>query len=490
LRNREILLHFGMSWISFLLLFGLCVYVIVRDDFFRMKGLGIRALWLGLLLKAVAGLGLYLLYTRYYTDQSVSDIHKYFSDAHLWLELIRTDFWGYLRLLTGVGLSEHEFASFTEQMRFWDKVNHYGFYNDNRTMIRINAFLLLFSGGHYPTHALFFGFLGFLGSCGLYKGMTLWFGAAPRFFFLCCFAFPSVLIWTSGISKEALVWTFLGLFINQLALLTRQSFTWERLGWALLFFIFLALSKVYLALFILSVLPAYLLIRLLKRRHWVGVLAIQFLLLGTGFGISVYHYRHIPTPDPARHVSWEAFALENQALVSDLYTNSALGGNFHIVEKLRCKQQDFRVEAQEEGAGSYVELPRLNGRADNLLLRIPGALIRGLFSPWPWEYKGALYILPIVERMFLLVLCIGWIFFHKGYAGNTGTEAGLLLGFSLLTASFMGLLIPVLGNLVRYTMPILPLLAMVLYSGIRWSEPRRLNAFFNEINGIMKPIKK
>jgi hypothetical protein len=471
-----------MAWISFFILLSLCVYVVTRAGFFRMKGLDTSALLLALTLKISAGVGLYLLYTYYYSDQSVSDIHKYFADAELWKQLLRNDISGYLKLLSGIGLNEKDYVTFTEQMRFWDKINHYGLYNDNRTMIRLNAFLLLFSGGHYATHALFFGFIGFLGSCGLYKAMTIWFGPAPRFYFFCCFAFPSVLIWTSGISKEALVWVFLGLFLYHLASLTREKFTWERLLWVLIFFVLLGLSKIYLAAFFLTVLPGYLLLKKIRKGGVFSVLGIQVLLLGLGLGISVYQYRHVPTMDPLRHKSWEEFAKENPKFVSELYAKSALGDSYNIVDKLRCKQQDFIVEAKTEGAGSYVELPRLNGRADNLLVRIPGAILRGLYSPWPWEYMGLLYLLPVAERLFLLFLTAGILFFPSKFKGDSGKEAGLLLGFVLSTACFMGLLIPVLGNLVRYTMPVLPLFAMVLASGTRWQESGRLRKFFREIN--------
>src|SRR3954470_13055434 len=71
----------SMSWVLLLLYTLIIFYSIYKLKFFQLEGLGKWTPSLFFLLKIIAGIALWLVYTYYYTDRSTSDIWKYFDDG-------------------------------------------------------------------------------------------------------------------------------------------------------------------------------------------------------------------------------------------------------------------------------------------------------------------------------------------------------------------------------------------------------------------------
>ena len=83
----------------------------------------------------------------------------------------------YFQLLTGIGGDAELLKPYTDAMAFWDRPYSYGTFNDNRTMIRLNAVLYLFSFGHYHVHTAFWCFFSMIGLVGIYKSVA---GLLPK----------------------------------------------------------------------------------------------------------------------------------------------------------------------------------------------------------------------------------------------------------------------------------------------------------------------
>ena len=74
-----------------------------------------------------------------------------------------------MQMLTGIYIQPDALKPYFEKMHWWYKPLYPAAYNESRIMIRLNAFFMVFSMGHYMVHALFMSFLAFFGSISSYK---------------------------------------------------------------------------------------------------------------------------------------------------------------------------------------------------------------------------------------------------------------------------------------------------------------------------------
>ncbi|MGL5891024.1 MAG: hypothetical protein ACRC3B_14140, partial [Bacteroidia bacterium] len=121
---------------------ALFLFVIVRSRFFRFEELRAWFMPAVFVLKLLAGVALWYIYTYYYTDRSTSDIWKYFDDSEIMFRAAGVSPADYLRMLTGIGDDAPHIAQlYYQKMDFWYQQYDSPFFNDGRTMIRLNALL-------------------------------------------------------------------------------------------------------------------------------------------------------------------------------------------------------------------------------------------------------------------------------------------------------------------------------------------------------------
>ena len=125
------------------------------------------------LLKIGAGFFLTWIYTTYYPERQAADIFKYFDDSKVIFSAVENHkYLDYLKMLTGV-VNDNTYFDET----YYNKMNHwyrmYDFnYNDNHTIIRFNALVMLFSFGNFNVHTIFMCFLALFGVTAMYKGFV------------------------------------------------------------------------------------------------------------------------------------------------------------------------------------------------------------------------------------------------------------------------------------------------------------------------------
>ena len=85
---------------------------------------------------------------------------------------LKTDPTHYLRLLFGIGLGKPDLAHYIKEMTFWGRDFPHGLFNDNQTIIRVNAIFDLFSFGYYHVHTVFMCFFSLIGLTALYKAFV------------------------------------------------------------------------------------------------------------------------------------------------------------------------------------------------------------------------------------------------------------------------------------------------------------------------------
>ena len=408
-----------------ILILVVLVYLSYRLRFFHLEELPQWAAPALFLTKVFFGFALWAVYTFYYTDRSTSDIYKFYDDAHYAHQAFSENKTAFLGLMTGS--EDSSLAVYTGQMKNWDRVFNKAIpFNENRFMIRLNALMMIISGENIHVHTILFCFLSFLGCILLLKLFQQQLEPGKKKWVLITLLFPSFLFWTSGGLKESLMVLALGMLLYGF-LLIRQ-----RVWWAVLLFvtgfIFLLVVKYFLLLSLLPVLIAYyLFIKKASLREvaskYGGIIIISLVILQ---GISTIDQR----------------------------INFAL-----IISK---RQEVALSEARYMKAGSFSEVPHVAPSFISVIIHLPVGLWDSMMKPYLWQSRNPMMLLSGAENILMVALIFLAILYRdkkKKYDYN------MLFFFAisvLLYFSIIGIITPVLGNLVRYKVVMMPMLVFIL----------------------------
>ena len=204
-----------MSLVDFILpvfvLLGL-FWSISKLDFFKNGPFSTRSLQLAFFLRIAMGFGLFLIYSYHYPSRQDADTFKYFDDSKYMYDAFWTNPGDYFKMLFGIHCNTEYFnTEYFNNMSNWVRSYDNGLFNDNRLMIRVNAFLRIFSFGNYHVHSIILAFLAFMGSFSLSK-LFFEVSRSKVLTYIAVFLIPSLVFWSSGILKEAVLLAALGFF--------------------------------------------------------------------------------------------------------------------------------------------------------------------------------------------------------------------------------------------------------------------------------------
>lgn len=408
-----------MITIIFILLV-LFIYLLFRKvSFFRVSILSSKLLYIAFFIKLLTMISFYLIYTYYYTDRKTSDMYRYFDDSMILFSSIKENPIIYMKILTGLHSdADSACIKYCYQMNNWYKSYDYMLYNDNRTVIRLNALIRLFSFGSIHVHGLIFALLGFLGCLFLFKTLEFQDNYKNKLFFVLMFFYPSLVFWTSHISKESLFLFSLGGFFYSI----KTFFSTRKIRCLIFVIIFgslMTIIKSYV-LFILSfVLPGYILSKIKSSlpvfTRYTFAIAIVFLVF----------------------VLYDFMFNEKQ-----------------LIENFVRRQNDFIHFARSVNAGSLLNAQFLEPNILSLLANTPKALVNVLFRPFFLDAHNILAWFLSIENFFLLFLLI-MIFLFRSRIHDKSLFWGCFY-FFIITSILLGLSTPVLGALSRYKIITLP----------------------------------
>lgn len=399
------------------------IYLIGKWKIFRLDAVPVRIFQALFITKVLAAIALYLIYTRFFSDRSTADIFRYYDDSAIMYQCLLQHPYDFFRMVTGFRAGDPDLLVYYDAMRNWYNTDLV--FNDGRTMIRVNAFLRLFSMGTYFPHAVVMCFLSMLGLTGIFR---FFHQLAPRrdlLLLVIVYLLPSTLIWTSGVIKEAFLIFALGLLLYQLERYRSESAGRTRaIGAGLVFLLLLLTVKAYVFFLVLPLLvvagwsPAV----LLPKGGWIAPLCyvLYFVLL---------------------------------AALVPVITGHALP------ELLTAKQQEFYNVAQTEQAKSMVDIPRLTPDWGRLCVTAPGAFFSTLLLPLPWQAHNALMWLSVLENLFILGLLLTLL--RAVNVGTLRTISAFTIAcglFGIAVFVLAGWVTPIIGALVRYKVPGLPFL--------------------------------
>jgi hypothetical protein len=422
----------------------MCVAIIAKWNFFRLPGITLRWTIGAFLMKVIAGLGLWFVYTYYYPDSSESDALRYFQDTmtirRQWDEN-REVFWSFM---LGKETSDPAFAELYDKLVGWTSGYRYGLTNDCSTIIKLNVVISFISFGSYHVHAILMSFLAMIGMVALYKAFVNLLQGREAYLFIACFFLPSVVFWSSGLLKEGPLFLALGcLFLSVIKLLGNIRF-WGYYPMALSSLIVLMYSKEYV---LISLLPALLFLFIAKLTG-NQYLLVKFLVVHVLSFMAAQHAHHF-----------------------------FRGGDFLYV--LHKKQIDFYNVAQLTNAGSAIEIPPVTGTL-SFFENYPGAFILTYLRPFLWEAKNWTYMVFALENLMYTLVFI-WTIARFSKPPKEQFAIWLaLLSFVLVLASILGNCVPILGAMIRYRIPALPFLMVLCIASVK---PQHLpfNQFFSKL---------
>ena len=238
-----------------------------------------------------------------------------------------------------------------------------------------------------------------------------------------------MVFWSSGLLKDQLLFTFIGLYLYVLLL---EKKTWQHWFLALLLFyaVFSVKSSVAAPLLIASVfLPIYN-ISLLKRGIAAGIAT------ATGLGL--------------------AFAT---------------GFAGKICAILLEKRNEFVFLSLSENAGSNIDSTIYALNCGNLFSILPAALVNTILRPFVWQQGSHFQLIFAAENALFISLIFAvayFIFKHKGPRSEANLSLALFcIIFALFNYLIIGLTVPVMGAIVHYRVIAAPFLLLGLVALLR-----------------------
>ncbi|MGD0710768.1 MAG: hypothetical protein ABR968_06260 [Bacteroidales bacterium] len=415
-----------MEYLLTLLYTLVFIVILWKIPFFRAEGLSRKTTSIIFIIKILAGIAMSLIYIYYYTDRRTADIFKYFDDSKVMYDALYKKPLDFFSMMTGIGNNSAYFdAHYYKVMNNWYRVYESNIYNESHTIIRFNALIRIFSFGYYNVHTVFICFLSLTGLVALYKIAISFILNKSKELIFGIFLLPSVIFWGSGVMKEGLLFFGLGMlvyhFIKLLEKFNLKSLLWIMFSVALIYF-----TKFYVLAIIIPVMIAYL---------WVNKTNNKYILLKyiTVFVLYIIAGLLIKRISPA----------------------------FDAIDILVTKQRDFIGLARSLNSGSLINIPVLTPDIWSFIKHAPQAFFITMFRPFIMESNSILTLMAALENfIILIVLALAIIFFSRRQI-NFNIFYACLFGVICMFI-LTGLITPVMGAMVRYKVPALPFLMVLL----------------------------
>lgn len=375
--------------------------------------------WPSFILHLLSGVSMGLLYTYYYNG---GDTIIYFKDACVLSELAKEDFSGYLNFIWNskpIGDIETQLSTMQPRVLF---------------VVKLVSLTNHLSASNYWLSTLYFSTIAFMATWYFSSVLGKWLPnteSAIAFSFL---LFPSIVFWSSGITKETIALAGLfcisAVFVKQIA---NHKISW--LEWALFvisIWLVYSVKYYYLAIFLPILVTTWLHQKIIQLR-----LNSQSLLLSVATWILLLLLLLIPV--------------------------TQIHPNFHpttFLSVLHKNYVDFIALSSYEDA---LHFSNLEATWQSVVRYSPLALFSGLFRPFPWQASNALQFFASLENVLLFVFTITALPSLLKLKQNPQRVLVIAtLTFCVVLCIFLTLSTPNYGTLVRYRVGFLPFFVFLI----------------------------
>ncbi|HNI44548.1 MAG: hypothetical protein JNM36_09115 [Chitinophagales bacterium] len=331
----------------------------------------------------------------------------------------------------------------------------YYFETNTFTVVKISTLLNFFTFGQFWATSLLFATLGFIGLWSMFRVFSHLYPHLEREMAWVALFIPSVAFWGSGIMKDTISMSALGVLLYLLykAIILRQNIVFSLL---LLPFVFSAVwsTKPYI---IMAFAPAFLLWVILRYKNEIEErrlrIAVFMVIMG---GLVLMYYQ----------MQSQITAWSNELFFK--FVRMAMG--FHSWHSFLSQQ-----------GGGY-SLGEVEFTVGGVLSKFPQSVMVTLFRPFLYEARSPVMLITAIESALFLFFTLYVLLKTRfiGFFVKLGSQPFALFAFvfSLLFAFAVGFTSYNFGALARYKIPCMPfylaVLLVVLRGNNRNNEKRQL----------------
>ena len=312
-------------------------------------------------------------------------------------------------------------------MNNWDTSYKNSLMNESRLLIKINAILNLIGFKNYFFNSITFILMGFVGEVLIFKSLIKKFEFKyPKFLFWSIVLFPSIFLWSSGILKEPMIIFSFGLILN--SLIPKRK--WANISSFIVAILIIFKVKFYIFICVFPALISYIISEKTKLKPPRIIFTICVIMAVIIFALG------------------------------------KMNNNYNPLKILSQKQNDFITLSELFDTGSAYKITPIEPSITSLLKAIPKGVVNGFFRPFPNNINNLLQLFPLIENL-LLYLMIAYLFFKMIFLKikiNQDVKNILWNSLFFITMLFIliGISTPVIGALVRYKVPGLLFLIIVI----------------------------
>ena len=340
-------------------------------------------------------------------------------------------------------------------MNNWYRVFESNIYNESHTIIRFNALVRIFSFGYYNVHTVFICFLSLTGLTAIYKTAISFIKNKNKELIFGIFLLPGVLFWGSGVMKEGILFFGLGLLIyNFFKIIEKPKLI------SFLLVIASGMLILYTKFYVLAIA-----IPVLISHLWVSI-PIRNRFIKIPIGITRSKQLCIRKPDKNEYKSNNKYVFLKYMIVFIIYIIAGLqlrfiNSNYDALDIMVTKQRDFIGLAKFMNSGSLIDIPLLSPNIWSFIIHAPQAFFITMFRPFIFEARSILILMAAFENLIILAVLILALLFINIRDINKSIFWACSFAVSLMFI-LTGLITPVMGAMVRYKVPALPFLMIML----------------------------
>lgn len=396
-----------------ILLLGFLAFFIHR----RVKSQPLGRYFLpGLAIKFLGGVALGIIYFLKYQGGDTLLFHE---DATVLANLATTSPFEYFRVLF---FNDHYADS-------WDLLM---LVDQPRALFtaKILSFFHILTGSNYWVSGFYFSFFAYSGLWILANRLALFFPWSKHAAIIGCLFFPSVVFWSSGITKEAiatgLICWIVAIYIPLFGRGILVPKRWVFISMIMLFVLWMI--KYYQAGILMAILTPTLLVAYMRS---------------FSVGVSWSMNKQV--------LYWLSFLVWTTLIASFIHPNLRLNNIMHVVV------ENNALFNQISDPGDLITYNDLSASWKGILRNIPVALFSGLFRPLTGDVTGFPQNLAAIENVVLLILAlISLAGVFRINVSNNGIFVIALLLYIIASAILLAMSTPNFGTLVRYKSGFMP----------------------------------
>ncbi len=356
-------------------------------------------------------------------------------------------------MLTGINSDSPELQQYYHRMDTW--FNADVLFNDNRTLVRLNAIFHCFSLGNYYVHVVFINCISFTGLIALFRVFQSFQKNKSKEIFAVMMLLPSMLFWGSGLLKDGLLLFAFGMLLYSLNKIISATHSRTNIAAFIFCLLLLMITKLYVLIIIFpGVLAWY-----WARKDSPRKVVFKFLLSYTLCFILAF----------------------NLGRVIDKYD---------VTDLIYFKQKNFYVIAETSKAKSVINISPVERSAWSIISHVPEAVVRVLVRPTINEASSVVILMAAIENFLILLIILMCILSFKRSEIFKQPVFYFSIFFVVLMFSLIGLITPILGAMVRYKVPALPFLVFVFISMYDRDALKKRLSFFRKKDSEISEVGK